>query len=110
MLLNHGDVDAVRSTDGIPGTLPVSGTGVLAVTAAGSEHESWSGSAVSMPPGSGTGTPKASNLRPLTGLGAPGRAPVEPAPPFAPHQLSRALMDNGTRGTCRDTRTPKRLP
>src|SRR4051794_7271389 len=106
MLANHGEADAGRSTDGIPDTRPVSETGVLAVTVAGIEHESWSGLAVSMPPGLGTSAPNASNRRPLTGLAAPGRAPVEPAPPFAPHQLARASIDNGTGGTCRDTRTP----
>src|SRR3954466_14632114 len=106
MLSNHGEVDAVRSTDGIPATRPVSATGVLAVTVAGMEHVSWSGSVVSMPPGLGTGWPRASNLRPLTGSGAPGRAPFEPAPPSAPHQLVRASIANFTGGFCRDTRNP----
>src|SRR4051812_38327716 len=108
MLANQGEADAGRSTDGIPGTRPVSGTGVLAVTVAGIEHESWSGLAVSIPPGLGTsaaGKP-VSNRRPLTGLAAPGRAPVEPAPPLAPHQLARASIANGTGGVCRETRNP----
>ena len=37
-----------------------------------------------------------------TGLAAPGRAPFAPAPPFAPHQLARASIDNGSWG--RNTR------
>src|SRR5436305_9544108 len=94
MLSNHGEV-AVRSTDGIPATRPVSGTGVLAVTVAGIEHVSWSGSVVSIAPG---GAVPFSNSTPLTGLGASGRAPFEPAPPFAPHQLARASIDNGSLG------------
>src|SRR4051794_21846435 len=108
MLLNHGEVDFVRSTDGIPGTRPVSGTGVLAVTLAGIEQLSWSGSVVLRPPGSGASTAgkPVSNLTPLTGLAAPSRAPFDPAPPFAPHQLARASIANGHGGGCRDTRNP----
>src|SRR5689334_23234270 len=104
MFSNHGAVDAVRSTDGIPGTRPVNATGVLAVTSAGIEHPSWSGSVVSMPPGFGASAPAASKRRPLTGLAAAGRAPVEPAPPFAPHQLARASIASGSYG--KDTRNP----
>src|SRR3954463_6479569 len=102
MLSNHGVVDAARSTEGIPGTRPVSGTGVLAVTFVGIEQPSWSGLAVSIAFGFG-GVPF-SNSTPLTGVGAPGRAPFEPAPPFAPHQLARASIDNGSWG--RNTRNP----
>jgi hypothetical protein len=40
MLVNHGSVDAARSTDGIPDTRPVRGTGVLVVTLVGIKHSS----------------------------------------------------------------------
>src|SRR4051794_32642998 len=103
MLLNHGEFGAVRSTDGIPGTRPVSATGVLAVTLSGIEQLSWSGRVVSMPSG-GVGAAPFSNSTPLTGLAAPGRAPLVPGPPFDPHQLSRASIDSGTCG--RNTRNP----
>src|SRR3954447_22671793 len=103
MLSNQGEVDAVRSTDGIPGTRPVSGTGVLAVTLAGIEQLSWSGSVVSSAPGGGA---PFSNSTPLAGLGAPGRAPFDPSPPFAPHQLARASIDNGSTAGLRNTRNP----